>query len=370
MKSLQTLLIFVLSISFMTSCSNKTAEEETGKADHLVQISKEQFNAEKMSLGNTQMHTFKKVFKTNGIVTASPQSKADVYSYLPGMIKRISVTPGNFVQRGQVLLSIESKEFINLQRQYLEALAQFKAAETEYKRVKELYNEKISSQKEYFAVESEYKKLVAQIQALKAELRIANVNISKLEEGNISSFLNILSPISGYVSSLKCNTGEFISSETLLMRIVDNRNLQLHFFVYQETVSNLQKGQAITIYSPNNSDKTYSAVISSIGKSIDPETKSIRCIAEPENDLKKIFVDGMYFQVKVVTDTLVANAIPTEAIIKSGDAHYVLVKEKEEGDILFFKKVYLKTGISDDEFTQILGDEKLENVLVKGTYYF
>jgi cobalt-zinc-cadmium efflux system membrane fusion protein len=369
MKSIQTLLILVLLTGFITSCS-KSDEKETTTANHLIQISKKQFTAEKMELGNTQMHTFKKVFKTNGIVTASPQSKADVYSYLSGIIKSILVTPGNFVKRGQVLLSIESKEFIKLQRQYLEASAQLKATEAEYKRVKELYNEKISSQKDYFAIESEYKKLAAQIQALKAELKIVNVNIAGLESGNISTYLNILSPISGYVSTLECSTGEFINSETMLMKIIDNRHLQLHFFVYQETVGNLKKGQTLTIYSPDNSGKTYSAVITSIGKSIDPETKSIRCIAEPEAALKKIFVDGMYFQVEVVTGSLKANALPKEAIIKSGNSYYILVKEKEDETKLYFKKEYVKTGVADTNYIQILGDKQFQSVLVKGAYYY
>lgn len=370
MKSIQTLFIFILFTSIISSCSNKSHEEETAANNHLIQISKEQFAAEKMKLSKTQIHTFKKVFKTNGIVTASPQSKADVYSYLSGIIKRITITPGNYVTRGQVLLSIESKEFINLQKQYLEALAQLKATEAEYNRVKKLYKEKISSQKEYFRVESAYKKLIAQIQALKAELKIINVNLGQLEAGNITSYLNILSPISGYVSDLKCNTGEFISSETLLLKIIDNHNLQLHFFVYQETVSKLKRGQTLSIYKPDNPEKTYSAVIKSIGKSIDPETKSIRCIAEPEPNLKNFFVDGMYFQVEVITDTIKANALPKEAVIQSANAYYILVKEKEDKENLFFKKEFVKTEISDDAYIQIIGDKDLQNVLVKGTYYY
>ncbi|MCF6241085.1 MAG: efflux RND transporter periplasmic adaptor subunit [Bacteroidales bacterium] len=371
MKSITTLFILTTVAILMSSCGNKeNSEEQAAVNEHLVQISKEQFEAENMQLGDTKMHTFKKVFKTNGIVTASPQSKADVYSYLSGIIKSIQVNPGVFVRKGQLLLSIESKEFINLQRDYLEALAQFKATNADYKRVKELYDEKISSQKEYFSIESKYKMLQAKIQALKAELKIVNVNFSSLESGNISSYLNIYAPIKGYVSNLKCNTGEFINSDVLIMQIIDNSNLQLHFFVYQETVGNLQIGQKVNIYSPDNSGKTYSASINYIGKSIDKESKSIRCIAEPENHLKKIFVDGMYFQVEVITDSIIAPALPSEAIIKSGDAYYVLVKEKEDAENLYFKKKYLKTGINDKDYTQIIDNKNLNGVLVKGTYYY
>lgn len=371
MKSIKSLSIFTLSILLFISCGKFNKEEqEPTQVENLIQISKEQFESENMKLGNIKEHTFKKVFKTNGIVTASPQSKADVYSYLPGIIKKIQVTPGKFVRKGQLLLSIESKDFINLQREYLEAVAQQKATESEYKRMEALYNEKISSQKDFFSAESKFKMLKAKIQALKAELNIVNVNIKALENGKISSYLSILSPISGYVSELKCNTGEFIDSQTLLMRVVDNRNLQLHFFVYQETVGNLQIGQKLKIYSPDNSGKTFSASISTIGKSIDKESKSIRCIAAPESNLKKIFVDGMYFQVEVATDTLNASALPNSAVIQSDDTHYILVKEKEENNILFFKKEFIKTGISDENYTQILTDKDLKNILIKGTYYY
>jgi len=370
MKSIHTLLIYILFMGLLSSCTNESTEAETSTNTHLLQISEAQFVAERMELGSKQMHTFNTVFKTNGIATVAPESKADIHSFLSGIIKQIHVVPGNLVRQGQTLLSIESKEFIGLQRQYLEALAQFKATEADYKRIKQLYDEKYSSQKDYYTIESQYATLKAKIQALKAELKIVNVNMSDLEAGNISSYLNIVSPISGYISELACNNGEFISSETMLLKIIDKRNLQLHFFVYQETIGNLQIGQKITIYSPNNSGKTYAASISSIGITIDKESKSIRCTAKPESDLNKIFVDGMYFQVEVVTDSLNAFAIPSEAIIKSANANYVLVKEKEDEKAMYFKKIKIKTGVSDDTFTQVIDENLLQDILIKGTYYF
>ena len=364
------IILLIIAATMLVGCSGPAANEEEQHSDNLIQISHEQFEAEKMQLGNSIMHPFTQVFKTNGIVTASPQSNASVYSYISGIIKSISVNLGSYARKGQVLCTIESKEFISIQQQYLESLAKFKATESDYQRIKSLYDEKISSQKAFFAIESDYKMLIAKIKALKAELKILNVNLKNLEAGNLETYLPILSPIEGYITLQNCNLGQFIDSEILLMKVIDNRDLQLHFFVYQETVSKIKIGQSLNIYSPDNSENTYNGKIISIGKSIDPETKSIKCIAELGDNLKHVFITGMYFQVEVQIDTLNANAIPSEAIFKTENKYYVLVKEKQVDNNLFFRKEEVNAGVISGGFTQIIGDENLNDVLIKGAYYY
>ena len=115
---------------------------------------------------------------------------------------------------------------------------------------------------------------------------------------------------------------------------------------------------------------TYKAKIISIGKSIDPDTKSIECIAELEDNLTQRLINGMYFQVEVIIDTLNAKAILSEAIIKAGDKYYVFIKEKQDDNGWFFRKEEVKTGIVSNGFTQIIGDEDLKDVLIKGAYYY
>ena len=356
----------------LNGCSGSTEQKgtESSTPDHLVRITHEQFNAEKMELGDVAMHTFTLIYKTNGIVTASPQSKADVYSYISGIIRSVSVNLGSKVKKGQTLITIESKEFITLQQQYLETLAKLKAAELDYNRIKTLYEENISSKKDFISIESKYKILQATIEALKAELKILNVDLSKLEAGNLSMYLQIVSPIAGTVTLQNCNLGQFVDSQELLMKIIDNRDLQLFFYVYQENVNKLQKGQVLDIYTPDKPENIYKATIISVGKAIDPVTKSIECLAKPEEQVRKIFVDGMYFQVEVKLDTIRALAIPDAAIIKTGNNRYVLVKEKEDEQGMYFKKEEIETGIISGGFTEIKGNEPLKDVLVKGAYYF
>ena len=364
--------IMISATAMFAGCSGTTSGnrgENTGTG-HLIKITREQFSAEQMQLGNTEWRTFGEVFQTNGIVTCSPETKAEVHSFVSGIIKSIYVNPGSYVRKGQELCEIQSKEFINMQQEYLSALARLQALELDYQRVKTLYDEQISSQKDYLAVESEYNMLKAKIKALQAEFHILDVNITKLEEGNLSPFLAVHSPINGYIALLNADLGEFVETQTVLMKVIDNTDLQLYFYVYQENVNKLKKGQLLKIYSPDNPGEIYHARVISIGKAIDPESKSIPCIAKPEDKLRPLFVDGMYFQVDIIIDTVNALAVPEEAILKAGERSYVLVKEKEDDSGLYFRKEEVKTGMVSDGFVRISGDKPLKDVLVKGAYYF
>jgi hypothetical protein len=45
-----------------------------------------------------------------------------------------------------------------------------------------------------------------------------------------------------------------------------------------------------------------------------------------------------------------------------------LQKVKEENDNYYFAKKPVKTGISVNGFTEIVGDKNLNNILIKGVY--
>jgi cobalt-zinc-cadmium efflux system membrane fusion protein len=367
----KTILIIATLIIIIGGCTTQPEKEIESSSDNLIEISNEQFKSENMQLGSIDMHPFSQVIKTNGIITAPAKSKASVYSYISGIVKSVEVTLGSYVKKGEVLCTIQSKDFITLQQNYLESLAKLKATESNYNRTKSLYNENISSQKSYLEIESEYRVLSAKIQAIVAELKILNVDINKLEKGKLSTFLLILSPIDGHITLQNCNIGQFVDSQKLLMEVINEKELQIHFFVFQEAVSKIKDGQQLLIYSASNPNTQYKATVISIGKSINPETKSIICIADLNTHDKDVFINGMYFQVDIIVESINAMALPSEAIIKTESNHYILVKDKEDANNQYFNKKEIKTGITDNGFTQIIGGKYLDgNVLIKGTYYY
>lgn len=360
--------ILILAFSLLISCSGTEANmEENTEESPYIQISAAQFQSENMLVGSAEMQKFNEKFQTNGTLVASPQSIADVYSFVPGVIKSISVQLNSHVKKGQMLCSIESKDFISIQQNYLESKAQLHAVESNYNRIKSLFEENISSQKDYLEAESQYKILTAQIEALKAELSILNVNMEELNSGKLSAYLPIYSPIDGYVNFQNCNIGLYVDSQKLLMKITDNSHLQLHFFVYQDDIKKLFVGQEIVL---ELGSEKYSTKISSISKYINPDNKSLTCIAELDEKTSEIFTAGMHTPVEVILENRMALALPHDAILKENGKYYVLYEEKIENGIHYFKRMEIEIGLSSKSHFQIISNHNLNKVLLKGAYYF
>jgi cobalt-zinc-cadmium efflux system membrane fusion protein len=362
-------LLFIL-IFFIYGCDGEQSESSEQSEDQFLQISLEQFRNEGMKIGKPEMHIFSKTIQTNGMITPSPKGEADIYSYVGGIVKSIEVQQGNIIHKGQGLCTIESKDFIKLQQKYLEYLAQLKATNADYHRIKTLYDEKVASQKEFLAIESEYNMLNAQIKAIKAELNILKVDIPTLEQGKLSAFYQITAPIRGHITEQKCNLGQFVDDQKFLMKIIDNSTLQLHFFIYPELLKYLKLGQSLQFYQTDNNSIRHTAKIISIGKSVDSETKSIKCIAEIESTDHTDIISGMYVQVELTTESKELLALPSEAILKSEQQYFVLVKETQDENNMFFRKEEVQIGMISGDFTQILGDKTWNNVLIKGAYYY
>jgi len=107
--------------------------------------------------------------------------------------------------------------------------------------------------------------------------------------------------------------------------------------------------------------------ISVIGKSIDQESKTIPCVTTIINDNNHQFVHGMYAECSIITSERIALALPSEAIVKDGYSHFVLVKISNEYDMMTFSKQPVEIGREELDFTEVL-TPGLTNVLTSGLY--
>jgi cobalt-zinc-cadmium efflux system membrane fusion protein len=74
------------------------------------------------------------VLNATGFLSVPPQSKASVTSLLGGTIKSVMVHEGNYVRKGQTLLTVINPEFVQMRNDYLEALANLSTAQANYTR--------------------------------------------------------------------------------------------------------------------------------------------------------------------------------------------------------------------------------------------
>ncbi len=361
---------FALLIMLSNACSNAVEEtqDEIGKTDELFTITKNQYAEEKMELGEPELYLFEETVKANGQLIAAPEGMAEVNTHVSGIIKSINLMVGDYVKKGQILCSIEGNEIIMLQQEYQELSANLMSLKADYERIKILSKENISSQKEFLSTESAYKSALAKHAGLTSRLDLLNINPEKIAQGKISSTIQLVSPINGYISKQFCSLGQYVDSQKMLMEIVDTRKLQLKFYVFEKDILKLKNEQVVKFYSPDENDNTFMGKLIKIGKSINPETKTIECTASihPNEDVN--FVNGMFMMVEVVTSNIEMLALPDEAILKSGDDFHIMVKEKEDDSNYYFKQIKVNPGSAQNGYTAIELENKPTQVLIKGLY--
>lgn len=363
--SISILLIFALG-----ACQETPSVSENEETEASIQVSKEQFNNEQMSFGMIQEHAFEQTIKTTGRIVLPPQHKALIYSSIDGKVKQVVKDFNSNIKKGELLLTVESNAFIQLQQEYLELLAELSAVENNYNRVKTLFKENISSQKEFIENESAFLMLKAKKEGLKTQLKNQNINIKDLDQGIIQEYLNIYSPIDGVVNEIKINIGQYISPQDQLMSIVDLNGAQLHFMIYSQLVNQVEKGQNINFYSSGSPDIISKSKIKYVGKSVNKEIQGITCVADISHIEGISFIPGMLMQVEVKTSEQKLLSIPNSSLIKSGNSYFVLLQNKEEDNVYYFEKIQVNIGQQEKVFSEILPPLFKGRFLNNGSYYF
>ena len=332
-----------------------------------IELTKQQFETGKMELGQPLEHNFSEVVSSKGFLKAAPDGIAQVGVFISGNVNSIHRKSGEWVKKGDLLFKLTGKEIIEIQQDYIQNNAKLTLAKMDMERMKTLVEENISAQKEYQTALSEYQILKAANEALNAKLTMLHLNPEKIVSGNLVTAVSVLAPISGYITLQNITVGEFLEPGNKIMEIIDIQKLQLNLFVFEKDLKLLQPGQKVLFNEPDRKTELFEATLSVIGKSIDQESKTIPCVATIINDNNHQFVHGMYAECSIITSERIALALPSEAIVKDGYSHFVLVKISNEYDMMTFSKQPVEIGREELDFTEVL-TPGLTNVLTSGLY--
>lgn len=369
--------IIPLLITFLIlSCgkSDKVTSELSGNIeaasnDNLVVISKAQFQSENMSLVSLEEISFPTHIKTTGVIDVPPSSKAVISAKMGGYIKNSPLLIGDKVKKGQVLVTVENLEFIEIQQEYLETSEQLTYLKSEFERQKELYDEKISSKKSFLKAESEYKKTKAMYNGLHKKLKMLNINPASVENGNLTSFSTIYAPISGSVTHVNVSTGTYVSPADKIMEIVNTEHIHLELKVFEKDILKIKEGQKVIFRIPESSNKSYEGDIHLIGKSIDDD-RVINVHAHIDHDIKHNFIVGMFVESDIIIEDKTSKALPENAFVDVNDKNYVLVLKSKDNDNYSFIKEEIIVGNTYNGFTEIKDNNtfKINSQFLLGGY--
>lgn len=365
--------IIAIALAFI-ACGNSEKKNETGtkqtlKANELL-LTQAQFDGEQMQLGKLEAHTFNELIKTSGVIDVPPNNKAQISAFIGGYITKTALLIGDQVKKGQLLVTLENPEFVEIQQQYLEISEQLNYLKSEYRRQETLFTEKITSQKNFLKSESEYKGNLARYNGLRKKLNMLNINPASVEAGKITSTVNLYAPINGFVTHINVSNGTYVSPADVIMDIVDNATIHIELSIFEKDILKLKKDQIVCFKIPEASKETFQAKIKLIGTTIDKTSRSIKVYAQIIEDSDTNFLVGMFVEANIITDTVNSLALPKEAILEIGDDFFALVLAKKKDGNYYFKETKLDLGAQNEDFATVLNSETLvdKEILIKGGY--
>lgn len=204
------------------------------------------------------------VLTASGYVVA--QRKAAVASKATGRLEFLGVVEGDNVTRGQVIARIENSD---MQAQLDQARANLKVNEAELfdakqtlERVKSLVEKGLSPQADYDAADARYRRVLASIDAAKAMVSGAEVNL----ENTL-----IRAPFDGTVLTKNADVGEMVApmgaaagSRSAVVTIADMSSLQVEADVSESNIERILPDQPCEITLDAYPDVRYAGFVTKI----------------------------------------------------------------------------------------------------------
>lgn len=329
------------------------AEEGHKHNENEITFPAEQAARTDFKVEEIQPSTFNHVIPCTARILAAQGDEATVVAPIAGVVsfggKRLST--GAQVSRGQSLFAISSNNLAS-GSQVDKIAAEYRRAEGEYNRLKQLVDDQIVSRSDFEAAESAYLKAKAEYDAIAAR---------SSEKGS-----SVGAPIGGYITSLAVNEGDFVEMGQPLATVSQNRRLQLRADLPQRYYRELRSIKTANIVDPATGESYRLADcggrLLSVGRIADSGSTLIPVTFEFDNrnDLPQGAIVEAYLVGAPIAEALV---VPVTAVTEAQGLYYVYVQLDAE----CYERREVKLGASDGERVQLLtGIEAGERVVTRG----
>jgi membrane fusion protein, heavy metal efflux system len=306
---------------------------------------------------------------TSGRVSLEDMRSAHLFTPVTGRVVRIAAMLGQRVKKGDPLAVIESPDIGNAVSDQHKAEADLIAAEHDFRRRKELFEQKAGSAADQEASEDNWRKA-------KAEVERASQKAFLLRTGNVDGVTQtytLPAPIDGEVLMANITPGVEVQGQYSggatqeLFTIGEIDKVWVFGDVYEMDLARVRVGAPAVVSVVAYRDKTFNGVVDWVSGTLDPNTRTakIRCTFDnPERMLRP----EMFATVKISVEQKKALAIPRDALLRLGEYKVVFVQIGEGDGTTKFER--LPVDVDEGESSQWLevkhGLEAGQKIVVSG----
>ncbi len=326
------------------------------------------------SIGQAKVETINEYYEAVG--TVRPHTETNIGSQVTAQVVQVKVRPGNKVQKGDVLVLLDSRKFLSRLDQSREGLksaiagrdqakqaiqsakAAFEEAQSNYNRIKNFYQSQAATTRQLEQAESAFLQARAGLERAREALSGANAQIRQAEEvvreAEIAmGYTKITAPESGEVLKRMVEPGDLALPGKPLIVLQSKGLLLLEAHVREGLVRNVKVGTELEV-SIETLNEVVEANVEEIIPYADPQTRTFLVKAA----LPRIsgLYPGMFGKLLIPVKEVKVVVIPKNAVRHVGQLELVYVKEGEQWQSRFIKtgkilngKVEVLSGLTGNE---------------------
>ena len=304
-------------------------------------------------------------------IVARPDGAADVAAPIDGRLLRVLDAPlGTAVAQGQELARLLPSPFApgelpQLQQAQAEAASALQLATRDRERAERLVTAGAAPQKrldEARAAEAQ-----AQARIAGAEARLGQYNAARTAGAGASheGLFVLRAPVSGVIAERSAANGANVAAGTVLFRVVDANQVQVAGQVPEADVARARNARAAELEVPGQSSRLPAGRFSSIGRVLDPLTRTVPIIFAFDNARLGLPVGQSVFLHLLMDPTPPHPVVPASALVDDSGQPIVFVQREGET----FERRAVTLGPRSGDLIQILdGVSAGERVVIKGAY--
>lgn len=370
-------LIYSALVIVLAGCGNKT-EKEAPEEHHaaaegmIAELTPAQYATAGIQTGKITPKQISSNIRANGKLDVPPQSMITISAPFGAFVKNTELLQGTLIRKGQLVVSLQHPDLIQLQQDYLENKGQQEYLVAEYERQEALAKENVNAQKVFQLAKANYLSNAARIKGLQEKLKLLNIDMAALNGGDIQSVIRLYSPITGYVTAVNTNIGAYVNPTDKLFEIVNTEHLHAELTVFEKDIPKLKLEQRVRFTLANETTQR-TARVHLIGREISNErTVQVHCHLDNED---RELLPGMYLTAWIEIGNAMVNALPDDAIIQfEGKPCIFVAKGREAGadGNYLYEMLTIEKGNSELGYTEVIMppgfDMKGADIVVKGAY--
>jgi len=333
-----------------------------------VALTHEEFEAIDIQTVEASFRPISAELPAMGKVVAPPRTKAIVSYAFPARVSEVHVRLGDWVQKGQKVITLQSEEVGNAKSEFYKSQADFELAERNYERQKRLHDRGVGARKDFITAEAEYTVARSSMDAAEKKLHILGFSEEQVHEINASHQINpiieLYAPITGKIVETNAVLGDMIDQSTEILTVMNSSVLRVDTEIYEKDIAKIRVGQQVEVCVPAYPDEVFKGAIQYVSDIFKEDTRTITVYTEVANTDYKL-KPGMFADIKIhLNHGAQVLALPRNAILGDRDLELVFVRRGEE-----YIPLVVETGIRESDYVQILsGIQEGDVVVTSGNF--